>query len=257
MSWLAENAAWLARTREHWTPRAVEPLRLRVWFSSPIAYDGRDPITLEGLLQFVAVWRETGRSPDDVFAGIERDGSADIQIPIADQTIAGRPIACCSVGWWPAIAEEGIRFRRRRTDAEALGVNKVMINGGAHKSLNMPVPTLMTPWLDFYLRGDRRLIDDLLADAGGLARDSTRGLGTVLGWEWDADPDDRSLLYRGAPQRVLPHVDDASQYGVRRMVRSAYDERISTTRAPYWIQHRATLCVVPVQRIGAAEDLAA
>ncbi len=251
--WLAENGAWLDRAREHWAPRHAEPLRLRMWFTSPITYDGRDPITLEGALQFVAVLRETGRTPDDVFAGIERDGIADIAVPIADETIAGLPIARCSVGWWPVIAAEDIRFRRRRTDAESLGLAKVMINGGMFKSLNIPVPVLVTPWLDFYLRGDRERIDDLLRDAGGVGRDSTRGLGTVLGWEWAPDPDDRSLLYRGAPQRVLPRVDDASPYGVRRLARGTYDERVATTRAPYWIQNRARLCVVPVQRVGDAD----
>ena len=252
MTWTDDNAPWLSRAHRNWSPYAHRPWRLRLWFASPIAHDGREPITLEGLLQFIVVWREAGRSPDDVFAALPKAETVDVPIPIADVQVGDEPIACVSAGWWPAIAEEGIRFRRKRADVDALGVETIMINGGWGKSLNIPVATLVTPYLDFALRGDRGKLDALLADAGGLGRDSTRGLGTVLGWEWAEDADDRSLLYRGAPQRVLPRVEDGSPFDVRALAAGSFDERVATTRAPYWIQKRARLCVVPVQPIGEA-----
>lgn len=253
MTWLDDNAPWLDRARARWSPRGVLAWRLRLWLSGPVAYDGREPLTLEGLLQFVVVWRETGRSPDDVFAGIPRNGIVDVQIPIVDVTIGGEPIAACSAGWWPSIAEEGIRFRRKRADADAYGLDKLMVNGGWGKSLNIPVATLVTPYIDFYLLGDRALLDALLLDAGGLGRDSTRGLGTVLGWEWGADTEDRALLHHRAPQRVLPRVENGSRFDVRKLGAGTFDERVATTRAPYWVQSRAKLCVVPVQRVGLEE----
>lgn len=256
MTWLDDNAAWLDRARARWAPRKPEPLRLRIWFSSPIAYDGRNPLTLEGLLQFVVVRRETGRSPDDVFANIPQAGDADVQIPIVDETIAGLPIARCSVGWWPSSAVEALRFRRKRADPEQYGLNKVMINGGPYKALNIPVATIVTPYLDFWIDGDRKLLDELLLDAGGLGRDSPRGLGSVLGWEWSEDQEARALLHRGVPMRALPLVEDGSAYDVRRLSPGSFDERIATTRAPYWIQRRARMCVVPVQTVGEESEAA-
>jgi hypothetical protein len=199
------------------------------------------------------VWREAGRSPDDVFAAIPRGTLVDVAIPIADVTIGGEPIAVVSAGWWPEIAEEGVRFRRKRADGDAYGLDKLMVNGGWGKSLNIPVATLVTPYLDFYLCGDRALLDELLQDGGGIGRDSVRGLGTVMGWEWAPDLEDRALLLGGAPQRVLPRVEDGSRYDIRLLDPGTFDERVATTRAPYWVQARAKPCVVPVQRVGLEE----
>lgn len=251
MTWLDDNAGWLGRARARWSAASVRPWHLRLWFSGPIAYDGREPLTMEGLLQFLVVWREAQRSPDDVFAGLPGDVHIDVPVPIADVTIGGEPIAAVSVGWWPPIAEEGVRFRRKRADVDAYGVAKLAVSGGWAKSLNVPIATLVTPYLDFYLRADREKVDDLLQDGGGLGRDSMRGLGTVMGWEWSPDLEDRALLLGGAPQRVFPRVEDDSAYDVRALAAGTFDERVATTRAPYWVQRRAKPCVVPVQRVGA------
>ena len=250
MSWLVDNAGWLARAAR-WAPRTVEPLHLRAWLSSPVTWDGSVPITIEGPLQFAMIGRETGRLPDDVFNGAGRDTLIELPIPIADVTIGERLIACASWGAAPVIAIEAVRWRRKRAREEALGVpGRLLIKGGPFKSLNIPVGTLVTPWLDFYVRGDRALLEDLCRDVQGLGRDSTRGLGTVLGIEISSDPDDRSLLYRGAPQRALPIVCDGGNYDPRSLTPDTWDERETTTRAPYWKQASLALCAVPIVSVG-------
>lgn len=259
-SWLDAQRPWLDRARARWAPRRVEPLHLRVWLAAPVAYDGRDPITLEGALQAVVVQREAGAPPDDVFALCPHGVRVDVPVPIADTTIAGRPIACASIGWpapYPAHAE-GMRWRRKRPDAEAYRLDKLMVNGGWGKTLNIPVATLTTPWLDVYVRGDRDLLVELVADTafGGLGRDATRGLGTVLGVEVRPDPDDRSLLHRGAPQRALPLVQDGGPYDARSFAPDTWEERVCPTRAPYWIQADAVRCAVPVVRLGMPAEAA-
>ncbi len=255
MTWDRDNAAWLERAAR-WAPRSVDPLRLRVWLSSPLAWDGATAITIEGALQFAVVCRETGRMPDDVFNGAPRDVMIPLPIPVADVTIAGLPIACASWGIAPACAVESIRWRRKRTRAESLGLDKVLIKGGAYKALNIPVGALVAPWLDFYVRGDRGLLTDLFRDVQGLGRDSTRGMGTVLGVEIASDHDDRSLIYRGAPQRALPLVCDGSEYDPRSLAPDTWDERETTTRAPYWKQASLAVCAVPVTSIGAVAEAA-
>ncbi len=249
MTWLEMNAPWLARARR-WLPRAVEPLRMRVWLSSPVAWDGRTPITIEGALQFVVVGLATGRSPDDVFAGCPHDLKPEIAIPVADVELGGRAIACASIGWPPSCAVETVRWRRKRARVEAYGVDRLMIAGGWGKSLNIPVAALVTPFLDFYLRGDRRLLAALCRELGGLGRDSTRGLGSVVGVELDPDPEDRSLFLDGAPQRALPLLLDGGPTDPRVMAPDTWDEREATTRAPYWHRSTTTLCAVPVVSIG-------
>lgn len=252
MNWIEHNRGWLARA-ERWRPRTVSPLRVRAWFSAPVVWDDRDPITLEGPLQFVVVVRETGRLPDDVFDGIERDGVVEIPIPVEDVAIDGRPIACASWGFPPWCAVPSVRWRRKRARAEAYNVTRLQVAGGWAKNLNIPVGTLTTPYLDFYVRGDRAQIEDLLRDMGGLGRDSTRGLGTVLGYEVTPDPDDRSLLFQGGPQRAIPIVMDGGAWDVRSYDPGRFEERPMTTRAPYWATTATeTICACPSLRIAHA-----
>jgi hypothetical protein len=72
---------------------------------------------------------------------------------------------------------------------------------GPYKSTNIPVQTLVTPWLDFHMVADRVLVRDLLGEASALGRGYSSGLGTLLGFEYLPDPEDRSLAWRGRPMR--------------------------------------------------------
>lgn len=254
--WLERNASWLARAAERWSPRRVEPLRIRVWLASPVSWDGYNTVQLEGALQTVIVMRETGRLPDDVFHGIPHGIYVDIRVPIADVQIGRWTIACASSGMPPSIAVEATRWRRKRVRPDAFGTGMIRINGGPFKALNLPMPTLATPYLDFFVRGDRELLADLLRDVGGIGRDSVRGLGSVHGIEIDDDPEDRSLVWNGRPQRPIPIVSDGGPFDIRNFDVAHYDVRRSGTRAPYWRSWMATMCAVPVLRVGMMEAAA-
>lgn len=240
--WLEANREWLARASLNWRARVVEPLRVRVWFESEVAWDTFDGITLEGALQFAVVARETGRHPSDVFAGC--DVAADIAIPIHDEHIAGRVVACAS---WAQPASEAFttrRKQRKRLDGDYVGgTSKLTIAGGALKNTDIPYEALATPYVDFYVRGDRHLLADLLRDVQGLGRNWPRGMGTICAVEISDDADDRSLVYQRRPQRALP-IDD--EHSAARLYESgSYDVREATTRAPYWHQRSRALCAVP------------
>ncbi len=254
MGWLDDNRWWLARARERWSPRTSEPLTLRTWLASPIAWDSYNGITLEGALQHAVVTLEAGHLPDDVFAGCPRDLSiedGDIAIPISDERIEGHPIACSSWARPSPGAVETTRYRRTRARIDAMpGEGKVIISGGPFKSLNVPIPTVTTLYLDFHVRGDRERLTDLLSrDALVLGRWRSAGLGRVTGTEILDDPEDRSLTWKGVPMRSLPVRDaaDAERF------KAPYDLRPETTRAPYWHQRSMSLCVVPMQRLGDGE----
>lgn len=256
-SWLDANRAWLARARERWAarPEHVEPLTLRMWLAAPIAWDGYDGLTLEGALQCAVVVHETGRLPDDVFAGCPRDLSiadGDIAIPIADEVIHGHRVACASWARPSRDAVETVRYRRKRARVDVMpGSGKLLIAGGPFKSLNVPVPTVTTIYLDFHVRADRERLESLLhTEALTLGRWRSAGLGVVRGTEVLSDPEDRSLTWRGTPQRSIPVRDaqDAERYA------APYDLRPATTRAPYWHRRSETLCVVPMQRVGDGYD---
>jgi hypothetical protein len=234
--WLADNTPWLERARARWAPRSAEPLRLRVWLrSAGLAYDPYQGVQLEGALQHLVVLIETGRMPADVFARKPRAVATDIQIPIADVPIEGRPIACASWGMFPVFALESVRWLRKRARHGMLnppgGRGIIPIAGGAYKSLNIPVARMSSPWVDFHVRGDRTLLASLCPRLTALGRH--RSHVEVMAVEIDPDPLDASLWLDDNPQRVIPV--PAGTAGAREC----------TTRAPYWAVGSMALCVVP------------
>lgn len=242
MSWMSENRGWLERARRRWAPRPAVPFTIRVWFSSPIAWSS-DGVKLDGLLQRMVVERETDLPADDVFAECPRGLHPEIQIPIADVTIAGLPIACASWGMPPPIACESIRWRRKRARPEVMGGDRLLIAGGPFKSHNIPVQTLVTPWLDFYVVGTPSLVRDLMGDITALGRGYASGLGMVLGVEYMPDRAERALSHRGEPMRALPLGE-----GCPLLCDPIVDER--PTRAPYWLGKGLALCAIPALRLG-------
>ncbi len=247
--WHAANAGWLARARQNWAPRAPEPLLVRAWLASPVACDGYDPLTLEGVLQSVVCLRETGVDPGDVYSECplrEPLANTDIQIPIVDTVAGVVPIAHASVGWFSPDALATKRQGWKRADAESYARPIVKLSEAGTKTQMVLKATVTAQHVDFYVEGDRALLSELLRDASHLGAGRAGGLGVVQGWEvtpvpvswWWFGPGGR--LMRSLPVEMIATDERAGDY----------DAREATLRAPYWHHQTRTICGVPVQRFG-------
>ncbi len=247
MTWAEQNAVWRSSAHRRWSPRSPEPLHVRCWLSSPVAYDGYDPLTIEGALQCAVVLRETGRTPDDVFSACPVRAplsDTDIAIPIVDDRFGNVPIAMASVGWFSGDARATKRQSWKRADAEYYSKRVVKVAEAANKTQMLLKATVTALYVDFYVCGDRALLTDLLTDVSHLGASRAGGLGELHGVEvhpcnakaWFVGPGTRLM-------RVLPH-------GRHTAHRGSFDTRESTLRAPYWHHRTRELCDVPVQRLG-------
>lgn len=253
MSWAAENREWRDRARERWAPATPEPLRVRAYLAAPVAWDLYDPLMLEGALQYAVIVRETGRLPDDVFAGCPLDApieETDVQIPIMDGEVPGCPfpIALASAGWPSADAAASVRWRRRRVRAEKLGARIVNASVGETKATNLPAPTVVAYWIDWWVAGDRRLLEELLHDVHTIGGKRSGGLGHVHGWEVTPGPAWYWFGPGGRLMRALPANFELARRSSR------HDVREATLRAPYWHPRTRMLCRVPIQRLGEPVD---
>lgn len=248
MSWADSNRQWLATARERWAPSNPEPLILRAWMGSPLAYDSYDPITIEGALQSVVCMRETSRLPDDVYSDCPVSAplsDTDIQVPIVDTIIGGTPVAHSSVGVFSLDAWAGKRQNWKRARAEHYDRAMVKTAEAGTKTQMVLKATATAAHVDFYVEGDRAKLSDLLSDVTQLGAGRSGGLGSVHGWEvlsspvrwWWFGPGER--LMRALP---LGHVES--------IMSTQYDAREATLRAPYWHPRTRTLCGVPTQRLG-------
>lgn len=248
--WRSDNAAWLSAAQAQWAPTSSEPCRIRLWLGAPVAWDGYTAVCLEGALQWAVIMLMTGMAPDHVYSGIGR-GWCPPPIPIdhlelTDVDGVPRTIARCSVAQPAPVAHETMRFRRKRARVEPLGIPGTIVTaGGWAKSLNIPVPTLTTPWLDFYAVADISRLRELLPHAPGLGRDTKRALGVPVGWEVSPMTEDRSLAYDARPMRVLPIMPAGHPFSPERFAAGTFDVREHGTHAPYWHQASRARCVVP------------
>lgn len=256
MTWAEDNRAWRERAAQRWSPQHGDSLLLRAWLDAPVAYDGYDPLTIEGALQSVVIIRETGRTPDDVYQGCPRDlplADVDIPIPVADAVCGGpeldaTPLAHASCGWFSPDAVATKLQSWKRADAEHYAAKIVRTSMAENKTQMVLKATVTAQHVDFYVQGDRLMLKDLLRDATVLGAGRSGGLGLVHGWEilaaepwWWTGPGGR--LMRTLPARL------AEAHGATR-----YDLRTATLRAPYW--HPRTRCeaAVPVQVLGEPVD---
>jgi len=249
MNWVEQNRPWLESARRHWAPRSVEPLRLRAWLSAPVSWDGYDPLTLEGALQYTVVGAETGLAPDDVFAECPRETSladTDIQVPIADTRMLGCwvPIAMASVAWFSSDAAATVRWRRRRIRDEHIALDKFTTSTATLKSSNLPAAAVTALWVDWYVRGDAARLRELLPLTTHLSAHRSGGMGTIHGWEVSRAPDWWLTGPGGRLMRTVPAVACVKGH--------TCETRQSTLRAPYWHKRSLTLCHVPMQELGEA-----
>jgi hypothetical protein len=238
--WSDDNAHWL-KSASRWLAEKSEPLCLRAHMASPVASGGDNGLQIEGALQYVVIVRETHRLPDDVFFGCT--DFVDIPIPIVDEEINGKTIAKASWAQLPEGALYTKRSRRKKTRIDVFGKGNLTTKCGELKALDITVDAITTPYLDFYVVGDRDKLSDLLSDVGVLGRSRGGGMGVVQGWEV-LDADINPFVHQQRPMRSIPVSDDHEasvmfEYGT-------YELREQTTRAPYWHMATRALCAVPV-----------
>lgn len=250
MTWAAENRAWRERAAKHWAPRASEPLRLRAWLGAPVTWDGYDPLTVEGAIQYLVIALETGRIPDDVYYGCPVTAplqDTDVQIPIVDTDSFGTiPIALASCGIFSPGAVASVRWRRTRPRADYYGVDRVKVSTADMKAHNIPAATVIARYLDFYVVGDRELLKRLLRDVTELGSRRGGGLGRIHGWEVTEHADWSLYGPGGQLMRTLPRSAGEEMVGA--------DLRECTLRAPYWHPRTRGLGWVPTQRLGSQEE---
>jgi len=238
--WLDNNQSWL-KSASRWRAENSVPLCLRAHMASPVASGGDNGLQIEGALQYAVVVRETNRLPDDVFFGCT--DFVDIPIPIVDEEINGKNIAKASWAQLPEGVLYTSRKRRKKTRIDVFGKGNLTTKQGELKALDIAVDAITTPYLDFFVVGDREKLSDLLADVGVLGRSRGGGMGVVQGWEL-LDTDINPLVHQQRPMRSMPVSSDYEasimfEYGT-------YELRDQTIRAPYWHMGTRTLCAVPV-----------
>ena len=230
----------IARARVQWRCRGNgASLLVRAHMQSPIACDALPTLQpLDSALEWATLYATAG---DPSTFAWPRGGCGLLPSPIESCVLGGWEIALCSIPRAPSFREDR-RKRRRRTDAEHLGVKgRVVTGGGVYKALDLPVLTVNAPVLEWRVCADRERLRELLSTLHSLGRNGGAGLGEVAQWEIEDDPEQPFLL-PGKPLRPIPVAsrDEAiALYGPDVSV------GVVAVRGPYWLRENRTLAALP------------
>lgn len=231
MQWLRDAEAWL--------PACSEPLEISALMAAPVAIDPQHPLMLEGALGCAVIAMVTGLTPEEV--GLGASEFTDIPVPIADGEREGFVVARASQAEGDGLGLGVVRYVRKRTRCEALGLSKVA-EVAEFKAFNLPVIAKLYPVLRWHVVGDGAKLESLLRIVHALGRGRQGGLGAVQGWRVRPAASDWSWVRDGQPTRPLPVASRAAavvEFGKRAEVaRIGY-------RAPYWHPQVSRLCAVP------------
>lgn len=235
----AEQAIDLAR--EQWSAKSTpEPLLVRAHLASPVVCDTLPRLQqLDAALEYAALLAVAGDPSSLLWPA---SGIGLLPSPLASVERAGWQIACCSAPR-PLGARESVRKRRRRTDAEQLGIKgRVVTGGGAYKCLDMPTLTVIAPVIEWSVLADRERLRALLGTLHALGRNAGAGMGEVAQWELLKDPHNGSVEHDGKPARPIPVA--SCEEACKRYGDEVEIEEVGV-RGPYWSRRNRTLAAVP------------
>lgn len=219
------------------------PLRVRAYLQAPVVCDAYLPI--DGILYYHYVRsifgaKKTGHQPRQ---SMVRQG-AGIQLPIQKRNINQEHkwyYACSFAVFAPTAKRTKINYAKRFDVHEAIervdfGGKRGRVNtkSGAYKNYFIEEYAWETPYIDWYMRGYQKEIEELLLFCTHIGKETAQGMGSVLRWEVTHTPkqdwylnDDKGRLMRAIP---VDEKRSSFVYGIR---------------PSYWLPHHQFPVLLP------------
>jgi CRISPR type IV-associated protein Csf3 len=200
-----------------------EPLKVRAYLQTPVVSDKYLP--LDGILfnHFIR----------DLFGPkvMTRPRQSDVaeysekSLPIQKRNM-NEPewYYACSFAVWPDCAKNDTHEYAKRFDTHEAVIyadfkgkrGKVDTQRGQFKNYFVKEYTICSPYVDWYLRGDKEAIEKLLPFCTHIGKKSVQGCGSVLRWEVESTEKD---WYKnddaGKRMRAIPSNKGTAIYGIR------------------------------------------
>lgn len=215
---------------------AYVPLRITAWLQCGVISDPALP--LDGLIYALLHRRQFGEQTATAPGEAIENGNSGVTMPFARVNEHG-PDWYYAASWaqWNGAVAEGHDHWNKRLD---LGLSDLIDFGprkarfefasGRYKSYHMPVFYRHAISVDWYVRGLKDELENLLRFATHLGKKTSQGFGSVLRWQVEEIEDDWSVRNAaGELVRAIP-----GERGV-----------LIGFRPSYWLPKNQALCEVP------------
>ena len=216
------------------------------WLSSPLC---GEPPAFDAILAWEMAFRlgmkhhnKTGRwtFPDDI---------KDVPIPLAQRTLDGRNVYCCSDPILPPLqAPEWVDHTTKRFESSKMALliapehrKTLLTASGPYKSRFVPERVRLVDRVVWLVRGDREEMNKLLKSVRAIGRHRAIGYGSVWRWTFDEAAADNSIF---AMQNGKPVLMRTMPMGPALDNACGYKRSYGGWRPPYW--HPGFMCEVAV-----------
>jgi len=215
------------------------------WLASPLA---GEPPTLDGILAWEMALRLGMKHSGKTGRWTPLEEIPDVPIPLAQRTVSGKDVYCCSSPILPHPRAEWEDHTSKRFESAKLALaiaperRKLLLTAsGPYKSRFVPVRVRLVDRVCWFVRGDRQETNKLLKRVLAIGQHRAIGYGLVHQWEFTETEEDYSIY---APQkgklvlmRPIPTGSGLDNVCGYRMSYGGY-------KPPYW--HPGNQCEVAV-----------
>jgi len=213
----------------------IKNWKVTAWLSSPLA--GEPP-------QFDAIlgWELARRLGYKHCRKLTRDTPlSDIQnppIPLAQRTISGVDVFCCSAPILPEPHDEWVERISKRIDTDEIALllapefrKSLLVASGPYKMRYVPERIRLIDCVCWFVRGDRKEIHKLVKSVYAIGKHRNIGYGQVEDWTFEETEEDYSIsaLRQGKPvlMKIIP-------FGSECQNMTGYKHSFGAANMPYW-----------------------
>jgi hypothetical protein len=215
----------------------IKNWRATAWLSSPLA---GEPPAFDAILE----WELSRRLGMKYHLRATRDIPLSeiprVPIPLAQRSVSGKDIYCCSDPIIPEpLAPEWVERIARRIDTGLIALllapeerKSLLVASGPYKMLYKPVRVRLIDRICWFFRGDRKEVNKLLKSIFALGSHRGIGYGIVDWWEYeDMEENDYSIF---APCRGKPVLMKTVPFGYSLQNVTGYKKSFGGALPPYW-----------------------
>lgn len=205
------------------------------YLSTPLAFD---PPALDALLEWELARRLGMKHHNKLTRNVPLSEIERVPIPLAQRTINGRDVYCCSDPIIPAPRAEWSDHQSKRIDTDLVALmlapsdrKSLLVASGPYKMRYVPVRVRLIDCVVWFFRGDRKEVNKLLKSVIGLGKHRNIGYGLIERWEYEETPEDYSIF---APCRGKPVLMKTIPAGAQLENVTGYRKSFGGAFPPYW-----------------------
>ena len=227
--------------------QAFKNWKVTAWLASPLA---GDPPALDAVL----AWELSRRLGSKHNRKVTRDTPLAelprVPIPLAQRTISGVDVYCCSNPILPApLAPDWVEHINKRIDTTQIALllapkerKNLLVTSGPYKMVHRPQRVRLIDRVCWFVRGNRREMNKLLKSVPAIGQHRGIGYGLVGHWDFEETGQDYSIFAPCDNKMIL-----MKTVPVGADLNNVYGYRLSIGGfvAPYWHQENFGEVAIP------------